>query len=118
MRFVPEPSPFRFNYVGLNISYACQTLLVVAVTAELTADVEIFGPDAALIAGSDGRVGVTDTMESGGDFERSLYFAPVSAVDRGEYRCTGTIRPVVSNPLVTNGRGESTQDISVFGQYM
>lgn len=106
----------RFNYIGLNISYACQTLFLGTVTSELTADVEIFGPDNALIGGSGGgRVGATETMQTGGDFERSLYFAPLSAQDRGVYRCTGTIRPVNANALVSNGRGNKSQEISVFG---
>ena len=107
----------RVNYVGLNISYGCEILFPLALTSDLTADVEIFGPDDTLIEGSDGRVRVGPLMQSGtgGDFERNLYFDPISAADRGIYRCTGTVRPVVENSLVTNGRGEEPEEISVFG---
>ena len=73
--------------------------------------------DDTLIEGSDGRVRVGPPLQpgTGGDFERNLYFDPISAADRGTYRCTGTVRPVVENSLVTNGRGERPVEISVFG---
>ena len=107
----------RVNYVGLNISYVCETRFPLVLTSDLTADVEIFGPDDTLIEGSEGRVRVGTLMQSGtgGDFERNLYFDPISVADRGTYRCTGTVRPVVENSLVTNGRGERPEEISVFG---
>lgn len=102
------------NYVGQNVSYACQTLFLGTVTNELTADVEIFGPGETQIGGG-GRVGATDTVQMGGDFASSLYFFPLSAEDRGVYRCTGTIRPTTANPLVSNGSGERSLQLTVFG---
>ena len=103
----------RINYVGLNISYMCETRFPLVFTSDLTADVEIFRPDNTLIEGSNGRVRLGPPLQSdtGGDFERNLYFDPISAADRGTYRCTGT----VENSLVANGRGERPVEISAFG---
>ena len=116
MRFLRDPSATaRFDYAGLNITYVCQTSFLFTLT-DLTADVEIFYPnEEAPIEGSDNHVGVTDTVMDGSNFERTLYFYPISADDEGEYRCTGTIRPEVTNPYVTNGRGEFRREHSVFG---
>ena len=116
MRFLRDPSATaRFDYAGLNITYACQTSFLFPLT-DLIADVEIFFSDEEEpIEGSDNRVGVTDTVMDVSNFERTLYFYPISADDVGEYRCTGTIRPAVTNPYVTNGRGEFRRELSVFG---
>ena len=116
MRFLRDPSATaRFDYAGLNITYACQTSFLFALT-DLTADVEIFPPDEEEpIEGSDNRVGVTYTLLDRGNFQRTLYFYPISADDFGEYCCTGTIRPEVTNPYVTNGRGAIGKELSVFG---
>ena len=116
MRFLRDPAATaRFDYAGLNITYICQTSFLFALT-DLTADVEVFLPNEEMAIESSGpRVGVTDTVMDGSNFERTLYFYPISANDVGEYRCTGTIRPAVTNPYVTNGRGEFRRELSVFG---
>jgi hypothetical protein len=109
-----QPVAPRFNIVGLNISYSCRTLIPFGNRESLTADVDVFRPDGAVIAANGGRVGVTE-IRSTQNYERILHFVPISAADGGSYRCTGTIRPVVENSLVINRREETVQDILLSG---
>ena len=116
MRFIRAESGFQVPHVGQNVSYSCETQFN-GVLSGLFGQVQVFGPDGNALEGSDGRVSITETIKTR-NFERTLSFSPLSAEDTGDYRCTGTIMPEMSNPLITNGTGNMPLSINVQGEEM
>ena len=104
------------NYVGLNVSYVCSTLFTRTLDNDLSGDVVIFGPDNTSIQEGDERVTTSTVTKSRNDYERAVYFSPLSVIDMGDYRCTGVISSSVPNALVTNGTGTVVQSVTVFGE--
>ncbi len=99
----------RTNYVGLNVSIACQTRFVRNLEG-ITTDITISNSNGTEVGASE-RFIITDTT-SGDDFERTLTFTPISEGDAGVYLCTGTAQSAILNPLVTAGTGGENLTIS------
>ena len=113
MSFFREVSTDPVNpYVGSNISYVCRTLFP-GNSVGLVGEVGITDPSGTVIESNDARLRVSDVEQVFNNYERTLFFSPLSADDVGVYTCTGTIQPLTPNPLVTNGMGTTTQEISI-----
>ena len=117
MRFLRFSDVSSSNYVGLNVSYLCSTLFTRTLDDDLSGDVVIFGPDNTPIQEGDERVRTSTVTKFRNDYERTVYFSPLSASDAGDYRCTGTISSAVLNDLVTNGTSRLQQSITVLSEW-
>ncbi len=108
------PNFAELNYFGQNATYQCRTLFPGPLSEDLAGDLVIYGPDNTPVGEGGGRVRASEIETSGDAYERVVYFSPLSAADQGVYRCTGTISPRLTNPLVTDGTGDTELEITVF----
>ena len=101
-------------YVGLNFTWRCQVELPGRQLAGVSASVEWFGPNGAVITG-DSRITVGDTLETspGREYQKTLTFTPLSEGDSGSYSCSATVMPTTSNSLVTSGIVIDSDSLSV-----
>lgn len=111
-----NPTNPTIPYVGSNISYRCQTQFPGSLPMNLTGIVEITDFSGTPIDSTGDRVRVSEMTRDENTFRWTLYFSPLSAGDMGKYRCTVTIQPVTSNPLVTNGMGSATSIVIISGK--
>ena len=84
----------------------------------VTADVEWRGPGGSVIT-NNSRVTVGTTIEAapGREYQKTLFFSPLSAGDTGSYTCSGTVMVDPTNSFITNGVGTGSDSLTVVGKH-
>ena len=122
---VPNPTieiteiPRETEYVGLNYTLRCEAQVPGSQLNNIGTVIEWMKDGVKLSSSNDGRITLGETLvdSPGQEFRRSIMFSPLSAGDMGSYRCSGTIRPTVDNPGVTNGVGIRSSNLTVAGKF-